>query len=318
MAGQRNKTKAQQQPTPTTTPEETTPVVTEEVNTQSEVEKEVEEVSTEVPAEETQNESEQQPESGDADTQPTSPSEIQPSTDVEKEDESTVQSDQTEPEPTPAPEKADTEEATETPIDKEKDAVAKPEVKAVTQPLVVKSVPSMRRVEVKADTVNINTISTEEYFQMKHGYVFGTGSDDLQEIIQFFDRYEIEMARGVVVPEQKGASLQQQLYRNYLRALMIAPKERSIAMDYLLWKFFKNEKSSYRVTYLGRFTRTSRWDIPELLMFNTMNSIFQAIANPSDRLHTLREFKLGAIVGKFPADKARYTEAFLGWAQTLR
>lgn len=320
MAGQRNKTKAQQQPTPTTTPEETTPVVTEEVNTQSEVEKEVEEVSTEVPAEETQNESEQQPESGDADTQPTSPSEIQPSTDVEKEDESTVQSDQTEPEPepTPAPEKADTEEATEAPIDKEKDAVAKPEVKAVTQPLVVKSVPSMKRVEAKADTVNINTISTEEYFQMKHGYVFGTGSDDLQEIIQFFDRYEIEMARGVVVPEQKGASLQQQLYRNYLRALMIAPKERSIAMDYLLWKFFKNEKSSYRVTYLGRFTRTSRWDIPELLMFNTMNSIFQAIANPSDRLHTLREFKLGAIVGKFPADKARYTEAFLGWAQTLR
>ena len=318
MAGQRNKTKAQQQPTPTTTPEETTPVVTEEVNTQSEVEKEVEEVSTEVPAEETQNESEQQPESGDADTQPTSPSEIQPSTDVEKEDESTVQSDQTEPEPTPAPEKADTEEASETPIDKEEDAVAKPEVKAETQPLVVKSVPSMKRVEVKADTVNINTISTEEYFQMKHGYVFGTGSDDLQEIIQFFDRYEIEMARGVVVPEQKGASLQQQLYRNYLRALMIAPKERSIAMDYLLWKFFKNEKSSYRVTYLGRFTRTSRWDIPELLMFNTMNSIFQAIANPSDRLHTLREFKLGAIVGKFPADKARYTEAFLGWAQTLR
>ena len=187
-----------------------------------------------------------------------------------------------------------------------------------TQPLVVKAPPSMKRVEPKQDTININTITTEEYFQMKHGYVIGSGSSDLIEIIEFLDRYENEMARGLVVSEQKGASLQHQLYRTYLRALLIAPKERDIAMDYILWKFFKNEKSSYRVTNLGRFTRSARWDIPELLMFNTMNSIFHAVANPAERLAQIREYKLGAIAAKFPTEKARYTEAFLEWAQRLR
>jgi hypothetical protein len=38
---------------------------------------------------------------------------------------------------------------------------------------------------------------------MKHNYVLGTGSVDLQEIIAFLDRYEDEMARGKVVQEPK-------------------------------------------------------------------------------------------------------------------
>ena len=183
---------------------------------------------------------------------------------------------------------------------------------------VAKVTPRMKRVDVKPADVNINTISTADYFQMKHNYVLGTGSVDLQEIIAFLDRYEDEMARGKVVQEQKGASLQQQLFRTYLRALMLPPLDRTIAMDYILWKFFKNEKSAFRVTNVARFTRSARWDIPELQMYNTMNTIFQAVADPTDRILKLREYKLGAIVSKFPQDKARYTESSLNWTQTLR
>lgn len=185
-------------------------------------------------------------------------------------------------------------------------------------PVLAKSTPKMKRVEIKNDDININTISKEDYFQIKHKYIFGTGSQDLQEVISFLDRYEDEMARGKVVADQFGASLQQQLYRVYLRALMLGPNERSIAMDYVLWKFFKNEKSSFRVTNLARFTRSAKWDIPELLMFNTLNTIFHSISNPTDRVLVIRDYKLGAIVSKFPSDKARYTESFLNWAQTLR
>lgn len=183
---------------------------------------------------------------------------------------------------------------------------------------VAKAAPKMQRVDVQTNDVNIETISTEDYFQMKHQYVFGTGSNDLQEVIEFLNRYEDTMARGAVVDERVGVSLQHQLYRNYLRAVTLSGNERNIAMDYILWKFFKNEKSAYRPHYLGRFTRSGKWEIDELKMFNSLNTIFHAISHPLERVLVLREYKLGAIVSKFPQDKARYTEAFLGWTQTYR
>ena len=93
--------------------------------------------------------------------------------------------------------------------------------------------------------------------------------------------------------------MQKQLYKIYLRILSLdSTKERDVALEILLWKFYKDEKGAFKVTQLGRFTRNGRWIIQELNMFLQLNHIFNSVKNPQERIVRLKQFKLSAIIAE--------------------
>ena len=152
----------------------------------------------------------------------------------------------------------------------------------------------------------------------KHDYELTTAEGSLKEIFEFLDRYEETMANSENVQVTIAESLQKQLYKNYLKIFGLGSYERGVAMEYLLWKFFRNEKRSFRVSNLSRFTRNGKWIIGELQMFLQLNNIFNLIKDPSDRIARLRTIQLGPTVKDFPSEKIQYTDSFLSWATTLK
>ena len=174
------------------------------------------------------------------------------------------------------------------------------------------------KTELPLPAISLATITITELVQRKHNFNLVNAGGDLLEVIQFLDRYEDKMRAGLEVAPEQGESLQKQLYKIYLRILSLdSTKERDVAMEVLLWKFFKDEKGAFKVTQLGRFTRNGRWIIQELNMYLQLNHIFNAVKNPQERIVRLKGFKLSAIIAGFPGDKIRYTESFLNWANSL-
>ena len=181
-----------------------------------------------------------------------------------------------------------------------------------------KNAPKIVKKESILAPVSLATITLEEIVFHKHDYILGEASEGLKDIIDFLDRYEERMSIGKHVDQAQGESLQKQMYKNYLRIFSLEnPKERDVAMEVLLWKFWKDEKGAYRVTSMGRYTRNGRWIIKELNMYLQLNHIFNSVKNPQDRIVRLRQFSLAAIVDNFPADKARYTENFINWSVSI-
>lgn len=189
----------------------------------------------------------------------------------------------------------------------------------VAKPFASKKTNIVAKTELPTPAVSLATITIEQLVKRKHDFVLQNAEGDLLDILQFLDRYEEQMKGGLEIATNQGESLQKQMYKTYLRILLLSStKERNVAMEVLLWKFYKNEKGAFMVTQLSRFTRNGRWIIQELNMFLQMNHIFNAIKNPQDRIVNLKHFKLSAIISGFPGDKIRYTESFLDWASSLQ
>lgn len=172
--------------------------------------------------------------------------------------------------------------------------------------------------QVEKVSTSLDTISLPDYLRHKYKFNLNSASVELKSTIEFLDRYEERMRSDAGVEKAQGESLQRQLYKTYLTIFSLQDTtERQVAMEILLWKFFKNEKGAFSVIGLARFTRGGRWPIEELNMFLQLNHVFNRIKNPLTRGIELKQFKISAIVGSFPTDKARYTEGFLNWTTTL-
>jgi triosephosphate isomerase len=153
------------------------------------------------------------------------------------------------------------------------------------------------KTELPLPAISLANITLEELVQRKHNFNITNAGGDLLEVIQFLDRYQDKMRAGLEVPPEQGESLQKQLYKIYLRILSLdSTKERDVALEILLWKFYKDEKGAFKVTQLGRFTRNGRWIIQELNMFLQLNHIFNSVKNPQERIVRLKQFKLSAII----------------------
>ena len=162
-------------------------------------------------------------------------------------------------------------------------------------------------------------ITLEELIEHKHNFDLANASEILKNVISFLDRYEERMQNGVGILPDQGESLQVQLFKFYLTIFSIEDTvERNVAMEILLWKFFKNEKGAFTVTALARYTRTARWIHRELNMYLNLNNIFNMIKNPKDRISRLRQINLAAVVKAFPGEKARFTDNLINWATNLK
>lgn len=174
------------------------------------------------------------------------------------------------------------------------------------------------KTEITAPVTSLSDITIEEVVQRKHDFDLNTADGALKEVIDFINRYEDTMANSDNVQVTIAESLQKQLYKNYLKIFTLSAVERGVAMECLLWKFFRNEKRVFRVSNLSRFTRNGKWNIGELQMYLQLNNIFNLVKDPVDRIARLRSIQLGATVKDFPAEKITYTDSFLSWSSTLK
>ena len=53
-------------------------------------------------------------------------------------------------------------------------------------------------------------------------------------------------------------------------------------------------------------------------MFVQIKNLFNLIKERPERIVRVRTIKLGATVAKFPGEKAKYTEALIAWATSLK
>lgn len=173
----------------------------------------------------------------------------------------------------------------------------------------------VKTVKVASNTLNI---TFDELVRRKYGTTVDNVSDAARDVMGFLDRYQNVMSNREIT-EETGMSLQRQLYRTYLKIFTMPDiVDRNVCMEFLLWKFFDKEMNAFQPVPLARFTRKGNWDIHELLMFNSLNSIFDKIKDPGTRFAQLGGMRLGEIVQRFPADKAIYTEGFVNWTQSMR
>lgn len=169
---------------------------------------------------------------------------------------------------------------------------------------------------VKANTyVEFNL---EGIVKHKHNFNLSEAEGQLKEVIDFLNSYEERMSPTANIDEFVGESLQKQLFKNYLKILGLPNLERGVAMEVLLWKFFKNEKQTFRVNNLSRYTRNGKWNITELQMFAQLSNLFNLVKDPAERIGRIRSIKLGPTVDAFPNEKAKYTESLISWATSLK
>lgn len=165
---------------------------------------------------------------------------------------------------------------------------------------------------------SIKEMSIVDVVKHKHDYDISNAEGEVKEVMIFLDRYENQMAVGVHIDQSLGESLQRQLFKHYLKILGLPAIERGVCMEILLWKFFTDPRGAFRVSNLSRYTRTGKWIIDELQMFLQLNNLFNICKDPSERAAKLATIKLGPTVERFPAEKARYTEALTTWSTTLK
>lgn len=177
----------------------------------------------------------------------------------------------------------------------------------------------LTKTEITPPVVSLAEITIEEVVKRKHNdFDLTTADGPLKEVLEFLERYETSMANSDNLQVAIAESLQKQLFKNYLKIFTLSNVERGVAMECLLWKFFRNEKRVFRVSNLSRYTRNGKWNIGELQMYLQLNNIFNMIKDPAERIARLRNIKLGATVQDFPAEKIQYTDSFLSWATTLK
>ena len=176
----------------------------------------------------------------------------------------------------------------------------------------------LTKTEITPPATTLANITIEEVIQRKHEFDLTGATGPLKEIIDFIERYEQTMANSENVQVAIAESLQKQLFKNYLKIFTLSPIERGVAMECLLWKFFRNEKRVFRVSNLSRYTRNGKWNIGELQMYLQLNNIFNLVKDPVERIARLRTIELGATVRDFPSEKIQYTDSFLSWASTLK
>lgn len=217
------------------------------------------------------------------------------------------------------------EEPTETemPIAEEPAPVQKaPEVEVPAA-----EVPRARNAKYKKGLVRANVnvnIPTAPVFSLdgivkhKHNFDLANVDGQLKEVIDFLNSYEERMNPNINIDEMVGESLQKQLFKNYIKILGLPALERGVGLEVLLWKFFENNNQVWRVNNLSRYTRNGKWNIAELQMFVQLSNLFNLIKDPSERIARVRTIKLGATVAKFPGEKAKYTEALIAWATSLK
>ena len=188
-------------------------------------------------------------------------------------------------------------------------------------------VPRARNAKYKKGLVRANVnvnIPTAPVFSLdgivkhKHNFDLANVDGQLKEVIDFLNSYEERMNPNINIDEMVGESLQKQLFKNYIKILGLPALERGVGLEVLLWKFFENNNQVWRVNNLSRYTRNGKWNIAELQMFVQLSNLFNLIKDPSERIARVRTIKLGATVAKFPGEKAKYTEALIAWATSLK
>jgi len=201
----------------------------------------------------------------------------------------------------------------------------KTEVKAEETPKATGGPQARRRggrltkTEITPPVISLAEITIEEVVKRKHNdFDLTTADGALKEVLDFLERYETSMANSDNLQVTIAESLQKQLFKNYLKIFTLSNVERGVAMEYLLWKFFRNEKRVFRVSNLSRYTRNGKWNIGELQMYLQLNNIFNMVKDPAERIARLRNIALGATVQDFPTEKVQYTDSFLSWASTLK
>lgn len=174
------------------------------------------------------------------------------------------------------------------------------------------------KTEITPPITTLSDLTIDIVVKRKHGFDLADASEPLKEILEFLNRYETTMQQGEGIQPLIAESLQKQLFKNYLKIFTLGNLERSVAMECLLWKFFRNETRVWRVSTLSRYTRNGKWNIGELQMFLQLNNIFNLIKDPSDRIARIRSIRLGATVKDFPGEKIQYTDALLSWSSSLK
>lgn len=217
------------------------------------------------------------------------------------------------------------EEPTETemPIAKEPAPVQKApeaEVPAAEVPRArnAKNKKGLVRANVNVNIPTAPVFSLDGIVKHKHNFDLANVDGQLKEVIDFLNNYEERMNPNINIDEMVGESLQKQLFKNYIKILGLPALERGVGLEVLLWKFFENNNQVWRVNNLSRYTRNGKWNIAELQMFVQLSNLFNLIKDPSERIARVRTIKLGATVAKFPGEKAKYTEALIAWATSLK
>ena len=217
------------------------------------------------------------------------------------------------------------EEPTETemPIAKEPAPVQKApeaEVPAAEVPRArnAKNKQGLVRANVNVNIPTAPVFSLDGIVKHKHNFDLANVDGQLKEVIDFLNSYEERMNPNINIDEMVGESLQKQLFKNYIKILGLPALERGVGLEVLLWKFFENNNQVWRVNNLSRYTRNGKWNIAELQMFVQLSNLFNLIKDPSERIARVRTIKLGATVAKFPGEKAKYTEALIAWATSLK
>lgn len=217
------------------------------------------------------------------------------------------------------------EEPTETemPIAKEPAPVQKApeaEVPAAEVPRArnAKNKKGLVRANVNVNIPTAPVFSLDGIVKHKHNFDLANVDGQLKEVIDFLNSYEERMNPNINIDEMVGESLQKQLFKNYIKILGLPALERGVGLEVLLWKFFENNNQVWRVNNLSRYTRNGKWNIAELQMFVQLSNLFNLIKDPSERIARVRTIKLGATVAKFPGEKAKYTEALIAWATSLK
>ena len=217
------------------------------------------------------------------------------------------------------------EEPTETemPIAKEPAPVQKaPEVEVpaaeVPRARNAKNKKGLVRANVNVNIPTAPVFSLDGIVKHKHNFDLANVDGQLKEVIDFLNSYEERMNPNINIDEMVGESLQKQLFKNYIKILGLPALERGVGLEVLLWKFFENNNQVWRVNNLSRYTRNGKWNIAELQMFVQLSNLFNLIKDPSERIARVRTIKLGATVAKFPGEKAKYTEALIAWATSLK
>lgn len=202
-----------------------------------------------------------------------------------------------------------------------------PVEKAPEPPVAAEEVPRARnpkhrkglvKANVNVPTNPVAVFSLEGIVKHKHGFDLAEADAQLKEVIEFLDSYEERMNPNINIEDLVGESLQKQLFKNYLKILGLPALERGVGLEVLLWKFFENNNQVWRVNNLSRYTRNGKWNIAELQMFVQLSNLFNHIKDPAERIARVRTIKLGATVAKFPGEKAKYTEALIAWATSLK
>ena len=160
--------------------------------------------------------------------------------------------------------------------------------------------------------------SAEEYYQQRYGVDIANPPEKLAHIIERIQEYVKLMANNSIMDDVRGKQLQKKLFVTYEKALMLEAPLNFAAMDYILATINEHISSAFRVEMVTRFTKNNMWSHEDTLMFNSLNALFIHIADPLTRIARLSNLNIGAIVSRYPDERANITDGLMDYLNHSR